>query len=114
IVTKPARRALRPAEVAEAAVLSDVTVALCLLGWLLPFGAVLLAAAVTPMALIALRNRPRAVIAGGVAPMTIAFLIAGTVVTVNVAACAVLGGLIGAGYRRGWGQLRPVATAVVR
>ena len=37
-------------EVAEAAVLADLTVGMCLLGWLLPLGSVLVAAAVAPMA----------------------------------------------------------------
>jgi energy-coupling factor transport system ATP-binding protein len=104
---------LRPIEVAEAAVLADVTVALCLLGWLLPIGSVLIAVAVTPMAVIAIRNRPRAVIAGGVAGMTVAFLIAGTGLTTNVAGCAVLGTLIGASYRRSWGVLRTVGAAAL-
>jgi energy-coupling factor transport system ATP-binding protein len=113
-VTGSAHRGpLRPIEVAEAAVLADVTVALCLVGWLLPFGALLIAAAVTPMAVIAVRNRPRAVIAGAVAGMTVAFLIAGTGLTTNVAGCAVLGSLLGAGYRRGWGTLRTLATAAL-
>jgi energy-coupling factor transport system ATP-binding protein len=104
---------LRPIEVAEAAVLADVTVALCLLGWLLPIGSVLIAVAVTPMAAIAIRNRPRAVIAGGVAGMTVAFLIAGTGLATNVAGCAVLGTLIGASYRRNWGVLRTVGAAAL-
>jgi energy-coupling factor transport system ATP-binding protein len=113
-VTRPARRGpLRPIEVAEAAVLADVTVALCLLGWLLPVGGLLMAVAVTPMAAIAVRNRPRAVIAGGVAGMTVAFLIAGSGLTTNVAGCAVLGSLIGASYRRRWGVLRTVGAAVL-
>ena len=70
-------RRLRPAEIAEAAVLADVTVVLCLLGWLLPFPGVFLAAAVTPMAVVAVRNRPRAVLTGAIAGLTVAFLIAG-------------------------------------
>jgi energy-coupling factor transporter ATP-binding protein EcfA2 len=114
VVTMPVRHGpLRPVEVAEAAVLSDVTVALCLVGWLLPFGFILLAAAVTPMALVAVRNRPRAVIAGGVAAMTISFLIAGTSLSTNVGACAVLGTLLGAAYRRRWGTLRTVGAAAL-
>ncbi|HLY82467.1 MAG TPA: DUF2232 domain-containing protein, partial [Acidimicrobiales bacterium] len=113
-MTAPTRRGpLRAIELAEAAVLADVTVALCLLGWLLPLGGLLTAAAVTPMAAIALRNRPRAVIAGAVAGMTVGFLIAGTGLAGNVAACAVLGTLIGVAHRRSWGAVRTIGAAAV-
>jgi energy-coupling factor transport system ATP-binding protein len=106
-------RRLRPAEVAEAAVLADVSVALCLLGWLLPFSWVFLAAAVTPMAVVAVRNRPRAVVAGGISGVTVAFLIAGTGLAINVGGCAVVGTLIGAAWRRQWGRSKTVAVALV-
>ena len=65
------------------------------------------------MAVIAVRNRPRAVLAGGVAGMTVAFLIAGTGLTTNVAGCAVLGTLLGAAYRRHWGMGRTIAAAAM-
>src|SRR5713101_766867 len=103
-------RPLRPLELAEAAVLADVTVALCLLWWLLPFGQIFLAAAVTPMAVIAVRNRPRAVLAGGIAAVTVSFLIAGTGLASNVAGCAVYGALLGVAWRRRWGAARTIAV----
>jgi energy-coupling factor transport system ATP-binding protein len=89
-----------------------VTVALCLLWWLLPFGQIFLAAAVTPMAVIAVRNRPRAVLAGGIAAVTVSFLIAGTGLASNVAGCAVYGALLGVAWRRQWGAARTIAVAV--
>ena len=104
-------RGLRPAEIAEAAVLADVTVALCLLAWLLPFPGIFLAAAVTPMAVVAVRNRPRAVLAGGIGGLTVAFLIAGAGLAINVAGCAFIGALIGAAWRRRWGPGRTVLAA---
>ncbi|HEY2301666.1 MAG TPA: DUF2232 domain-containing protein [Acidimicrobiales bacterium] len=106
-------RRLKPAEIAEAAVLADVTVALCLLGWLLPFPGVFLAVAVTPMAVVAVRNRPRAVLAGAIAGLTVAFLIAGAGLAINVAGCAFIGALIGAAWRRRWGPTRTVLAAWV-
>jgi energy-coupling factor transport system ATP-binding protein len=105
------RRPLRPSELAEAAVLAVVAVGLCLLGWLLPLGGAFLVAAVTPMAVIAVRNRPRAVLAGAIAGVTVSFLIAGTGLAINLAGCAVLGALLGAAWRRKWGPVRTVAAA---
>jgi energy-coupling factor transport system ATP-binding protein len=106
-------RRLRPAEIAEAAVLADVSVALCLLGWLLPLSWVFVAAAVTPMAVVAVRNRPRAVIAGGLSGVTVSFLIAGTGLAINVGGCAVVGTLIGAAWRRQWTRRKTVIAAMV-
>jgi energy-coupling factor transport system ATP-binding protein len=106
-------RRLRPAEIAEAAVLADVTVALCLLGWLLPFPGIFLAAAVTPMAVVAVRNRPRAVLAGAIGGLTVAFLIAGAGLAINVAGCGFIGTLIGAAWRRRWGPGRTILAAWV-
>jgi energy-coupling factor transport system ATP-binding protein len=98
--------------VAEAAVLADVSVALCLLGWLLPFPWIFLAAAVTPMAVVAVRNRPRAVLAGGIAGVTVGFLIAGSGLAGNVAGCAILGTFLGTAWRRQWGISRTVGVAL--
>jgi energy-coupling factor transporter ATP-binding protein EcfA2 len=106
------RRPLRPSELAEAAVLAEVAVGLCLLGWLLPLGGAFLVAAVTPMAVISVRNRPRAVVAGAIAGVTVSFLIAGTGLAINVGGCAVFGALMGAAWRRKWGPVRTVAAAV--
>ena len=107
------RGPLTAAELAEAAVLGDVTVALCLLGFLLPFGAVLVALAVVPMAALGARHRVRAVLAGALASGGVAMLAAGTGLAGNVVACAVVGGFVGAAIRRGWGVTRALAATVV-
>src|SRR6202043_3633668 len=86
---------------------------LCLLGCLLPFPGVFLAAAVTPMAVVSVRNRPRAVLTGAIAGLTVAFLIAGVGLAINVAGCAFIGALIGAAWRRGWGPARTVGAALL-
>lgn len=103
---------LRPQELAEAAVLADISVALIAIGWLLPATTVFIAAATVPMAAVAARNRPRAVLAGAVAAATVAMLIAGTGLALNVAGCAVIGTLLGVGWRRRWRMSRIVGISV--
>ncbi|HEY5165603.1 MAG TPA: ABC transporter, partial [Acidimicrobiia bacterium] len=78
-------------ELAEAVVLGDLTLALCLVGHLVPLASALFAAAVVPMAAVAARHRVRAVLAGGIAASVVAFLVAGTGLVVSVAGCTVLG-----------------------
>jgi energy-coupling factor transport system ATP-binding protein len=106
------RGPLRPAELAEAAVLADVSVALIVIGWLLPVTSLFIAAAATPMAAIAARNRPRAVLAGAVAGTTVGMLIAGTGLASNVVACSVVGTLIGVAWRRRWSATRMMLVAL--
>jgi energy-coupling factor transport system ATP-binding protein len=103
-VSKGAR--LTPAAIAEAAVLVDVTLALCLIGWVLPYGTALLAAAVVPMAALSWRRGWRASALAGAAGGGVAFVVMGFAPASNVVGCAVVGGLVGAGYRRGWGNAR--------
>ena len=92
--------------------LADVSVVLIVIGWLLPFTSIFIAAAATPMAAIAARNRPRAVLAGAIAGTTVGLLIAGTGLATNVAGCAVIGTLIGVAWRRRWGPVRMMTVAV--
>ncbi|MDQ1356869.1 MAG: energy-coupling factor transport system permease/ATP-binding protein [Acidimicrobiaceae bacterium] len=106
------RGPLRPAELAEAAVLADVSVALIAIGWLLPITSIFIVAAAAPMAAIAARNRPRAVLAGAIAGTTVAMLIAGTGLASNVVGCAVIGTLLGVAWRRRWGPVRMMSVAV--
>lgn len=108
----PARAALTAREVAEAAGLADVAVALCLAGYVLPLGAVLIAMAVAPMAALGARHRLRALAAGAVAGVATSLLVGGTGVAVNLASCAVLGGLVGVAARRGWTRRRTVLAAI--
>jgi energy-coupling factor transporter ATP-binding protein EcfA2 len=105
------RGPLCPQELAEAAVLADVSVALITIGWLLPATTVFIAAAAAPMAAVAARNRPRAVLAAAIAGTTVGMLIAGTGLASNVAGCAVIGALLGIAWRRKWGFARMLAVA---
>ncbi len=103
---------LRPGELAEAAILADVAVGLILVGWLMPLGAILHAAAVTPLAALAVRHRLRAMVVATLAGAAIAFLIGGVGLAIHVGTAGALGLAVGTALRRGWGMVRTVALAV--
>ncbi|MCU4184140.1 ATP-binding cassette domain-containing protein [Acidiferrimicrobium sp. IK] len=108
------RGPLRPLELAAAAVLGGVTVALAVLGWILPHASAIQALGAVPMGLVAQRYRPRAVLAATVAGCVVSFLVAGTGPAYSVVVCAIVGGLVGDVKRRGRGRWTVVAaTAVV-
>ena len=110
----PRRRGrLRADELAEAVVMGDLTLALCLAGHLLPIASVLFAAAVVPMAAIAARHRLRALVAGTVAACVCGLLIAGLGLVTSLVVCAALGAVIGASSRRAWGPTRTVLVGIV-
>jgi energy-coupling factor transport system ATP-binding protein len=106
------RGRLRPDELAEAVVLADLSLALCLLGHVLPLASVLFAVAVVPMATIAARHRLRALLVGTAAAAVVGFLVAGTGLLTSVTVCAALGAIVGWSARRSWGLGRTVAVAV--
>ena len=97
---------LRPAELAEAAILADLTVALLFLGWIMPLGGVLQVLSVTPMAALGARHRPRAVLAATVAGSAVAFLLGGAGLWSIDVVLALIGLAIGAAVRKGWGMAR--------
>ncbi|MHB1929461.1 MAG: ABC transporter ATP-binding protein [Acidimicrobiales bacterium] len=107
------RGRLQPVELATAAVMGAVTVILVLAGWLVPHASALMGLAVVPMAVVAHRHRPRAVVAGAVAAATVAFLVVGIGPVPTVALCAVVGGIAGHAHRREWGWWRVAAAALV-
>ena len=104
---------LQPVELATASVLAGVTVILVLIGWLVPHASGLIGFAVVPMAVVAHRHRPRAVVASAVAAVTVAFLVAGTGPAPTVGLCAVVGGIAGQARRRGWRWPAVIASALV-
>ncbi|HEV3449668.1 MAG TPA: DUF2232 domain-containing protein [Acidimicrobiia bacterium] len=116
VSTSPRRRRggrLRADELAEAVVLADLSLVLCLLGHVLPLATILVAAAVVPMATVAVRHRLRAVIAGAAAASAIGFLIAGAGLVPSIVGCAAVGAVVGASARRSWGLARTVEVGVV-
>ncbi len=105
------RGPLSAAELAETAVLADLTLVLSVASQILPFGGALLVVAVVPMAAVAARNRLRAVIVGTVAASTVGFLVLGTPVVTSVVACGALGAVVGYAARRGFGLGRTIGFA---
>ncbi|HEV7523480.1 MAG TPA: ABC transporter ATP-binding protein, partial [Acidimicrobiia bacterium] len=97
---------------AEAVVLADVSLALTVVGQVVPFGGALLAAAVVPLAVVAARHRLRAVIAGTIAASVVGFLVIGTAAITSMAACAALGALVGAADRRAWSSRRTTVVGL--
>src|SRR3954454_8039935 len=102
---------LRALEVAEAAVLCDVSVGLCLMGRFVPAGGVLVAAAVTPFAAVTARHRLRASVAATMSAAVVALLAGGTGLATNALICATLGAVVGVGHRRHWSLARTMAMA---
>ncbi|MDQ2753950.1 MAG: DUF2232 domain-containing protein [Actinomycetota bacterium] len=104
---------LQPLELATAAVLGGLAVMLVMVGWWVPHASVVGAAGAIPFGVVAHRHRPRAVIASTVGASAIGFLMAGTGPVSSVFTCALVGGMVGDGKRRGWGFGRVMALAVV-
>jgi energy-coupling factor transport system ATP-binding protein len=93
-------------------VLADLSLALNIVGHVVPFGSVLVIAAVVPLAVVATRHRLRAVVAGAVAASVVGFLVIGIPALTTTAGCAAFGALVGAADRRGWSRRRTIATGV--
>ncbi len=93
---------LRPIELATAAVMAGVSVALTVIGWFLPHLGPVAALAVVPLGVVAHRHRFRALAAAAFAASVVSFLVAGTGTVSNVVECAIVGGLVGTARRRGW------------
>ncbi|HEV2310485.1 MAG TPA: DUF2232 domain-containing protein, partial [Acidimicrobiia bacterium] len=111
---RPSRRGrLRPDELAEAVILADLTLALCLVGHVLPLASALFAAAIVPMAAVSARHRLRAVVAGTAAACVVGFLIAGGGLLTSVITCCLLGAVAGRATRHSWGLARTVLTGVL-
>ncbi|WP_235947626.1 ABC transporter ATP-binding protein [Nocardia terrae] len=102
--------ALRPIELAAAAVLGGATVGLVTLGTLVPFAAALQLVAAVPMGLLAHRYRFRTQLATAIAGTLVTFVAAGLLSAENLVGVAVIGGIIGTVKRRGRGL--PAATAL--
>ncbi len=117
VTLHPRRRArgrpLDSIELAEAVVLGDLTLALCLVSRFVPLGSALLVLGLLPIAAIAARHRLRAAIIGGLAAVFVGFLAAGDRVVLAVAVCTAVGALVGHGHRQQWGPTRTVASGIL-
>lgn len=94
---------LRPAELAQASVLSALTAATAVITAIVPFAATLSMLGSVPMGLLAYRYRIRVLIAGTVAAGVIAFLVGGAGGLATVLQCSYAGALTGVVKRRGRG-----------
>ncbi len=103
---------LGAAELAEAAVLGDVALVLSFAGWLLPFPIVFFAAATVPFAALTVRRRLRAVVIATLASGQVAFLLGGFTLELNHVLVALLGVVVGLGYRWKWGWIRTALFTV--
>ena len=103
---------LRPAELAEAAVLGDLALVLEVIGWFAPFGGAFQALAVVPFSLLAARHRLRAAVVATIAAATVAFLVGGLGIVLQTAIAGLLGSSVGVAYRRGWRPPSAVAFTV--
>lgn len=104
---------MTPVELAEAAVLADLALGLVVLGWLLPLGSALFAAACVPLVVLSVRQRFRVLVVGVAASGALGFLVGGTGVVTNLVACAAVSAMVAVGIRRRWGPVRAAAAAVV-
>ena len=103
-------------EVAEAALLADVGLVLCLVSWMVPLGPLApaaLALAVVPFTVLVARRRLRAIVAGTVSAGVLSVLVGGPLLAVNVGGCALLGACLGRELRRGRRYLPALVRSVV-
>ena len=104
---------LRPVEIATIAIFAGLAVAVVVVASVIPMSNAVRVLAPVPLALIAVRTRPRAMIAATVAGTAVGFAMAGTGAAVSVLGSAVLGGLIGEIKRRGRGTPTMLLAALI-
>ena len=94
---------LRPMEFASVAIFGGLTVAAVVIASVIPLAQAAGLLAPVPLALIAARTRPRALITATVATTAVAFAMAGTGAMATVLGSALIGGIVGDIKRRGRG-----------
>ncbi|MGV6993305.1 ABC transporter ATP-binding protein [Gordonia amicalis] len=95
--------ALRPMEFASVAIFGGLTVAAVVIASVIPLAQAAGLLAPVPLALIAARTRPRALLTATVATTAVAFAMAGTGAMATVLGSALVGGIVGDIKRRGRG-----------
>jgi energy-coupling factor transport system ATP-binding protein len=100
-------------EIASAAVLGAVAVAFVLTCWVVPHLSGLATLTAVPMGVVAHRHRLRALVACAIAAIAVSFLVAGTGPISTLVVCALVGGIVGDGRRRGCGVGRALAATMV-
>ena len=102
-VRRTAGGPLRPIEIASIAILSGLTVVPAVIVAVIPMAAAVGFVTPVPIALLAARTRPRAVIAAIITTVAVTFAVAGLGTAFAVAVTAVIGGIVGEVRRRGGG-----------
>ncbi len=114
VVRHELRGALRPSELAEAAVLGDLALVLEVLGWFVPLvGAAFQGLAVVPFAALAARQRARTAVVAMLAASSVSFLVGGVGIVLQTAIAGTLGLAVGTAYRRQWHPAAAVLVAAV-
>jgi energy-coupling factor transporter ATP-binding protein EcfA2 len=93
---------LRPGELAEVAVLGDLSLVLEVIGWFAPFGGAFQALAIMPFAVLSSRHRLRAGVMAAAGAASVAFLVGGVGIVLQTALAGTVGISIGTTYRRHW------------
>ncbi len=107
------RGALRPSELAEAAVLGDLGLVLEVLGWFVPLvGAAFQGLAIVPFAALAARQRARTAVVAVLAASSVSFLVGGVGIVVQTVIAGSLGFAVGTAYRRRWNPATAVLIAL--
>ncbi|WP_161894655.1 ABC transporter ATP-binding protein [Gordonia spumicola] len=104
---------LKPIEIASIAIFSGLTVVPAVIVAVVPMAAALGFVTPVPIALLAARTRPRAVIAAIVTTVAVTFAVAGLGTAFGVAMTAVIGGIVGEVRRRGGGTAVLAALSVI-
>ncbi|WP_371308183.1 ABC transporter ATP-binding protein [Gordonia sp. (in: high G+C Gram-positive bacteria)] len=110
---RPITGPLRPLEIAIVAILSGLTVVAVVVAAVIPMGQAAGLLAPVPIALIAARTRPRAVVAASVTSTAVTFAVAGLGAALSVLAAAVVGAVVGDVRRRGGGLLMLLLVSLI-
>ncbi|WP_240492039.1 ATP-binding cassette domain-containing protein [Mycobacterium alsense] len=105
--------ALRPVELAQAAVMGALCAVIAIISVVVPFAAGLALLGTVPTGLLAYRYRLRVLTAATVAAGVIAFLIAGLGGFMSVVHCVYIGGLTGFIKRKGRGTFTVIISSLV-
>ncbi|MFT4043795.1 MAG: ATP-binding cassette domain-containing protein [Gordonia sp. (in: high G+C Gram-positive bacteria)] len=107
------RGPLRPLEYAWIAIFGGLAVAAVVIGSVIPLAGAVRVLAPVPLALVAARTRPRAMVAATVTTVVVSFAMAGTGAAISVLGSAVVGGIVGEIKRRGRGWVLLLTASVV-
>lgn len=111
--TLASRGPLRPGELAEAAVLGDLSLVLEVIGWFAPFGGAFQALAIMPFAVLSSRHRLRAGVVAVVSAASVAFIVGGIGIVLQTFLAGTVGIAIGTTHRRGWSHIASIGITML-